>query len=276
MRNRLLVGVALRLRRLPRCSSWIFIRAITRPLQSMTRTAERLARGRLRRRRRATDAGGELGVLARAMTQMAGEVKARVGELTEQRDLLSVVFGGLVEGVVVVDRDGAIVLVNDAAQAAGRRAASCRRALAPLVDARARRRAGRRRARAASAARCARARARSRDARGAIVVLYDVTRHARARGGAPRVPVERRARAAHAGDVDLRLRRDPARRRRRRRDLAGVPRRRSTATRSGSRRWSPTCSCSTRSAAAPTAVGERAPVAARRRSSAMPRAPRRA
>src|SRR5690242_16118449 len=50
------------------------------------------------------------------MMHMAGEVKARVGELTEQRDLLSVVFGGLVEGVVVVGRDGRIALVNDAAR----------------------------------------------------------------------------------------------------------------------------------------------------------------
>ena len=46
---------------------------------------------------------------------------------------------------------------------------------------------------------------------------------ARARERAARVPVERGARAAHAGDLDLRLRRDPARRRRRRRDLEGVP-----------------------------------------------------
>ena len=50
------------------------------------------------------------------MMHMAGEVKARVGELTEQRDLLSVVFGGLVEGVLVVERGGAIALANDAAR----------------------------------------------------------------------------------------------------------------------------------------------------------------
>lgn len=95
--------------------SWIFIRAITRPLQSMTRTAEKLAKGDYDVPPPA-DAGGELGLLARAMINMAGEVKARVGDLTQQRDLLSVVFGGLVEGVVVVDRTGKIVLVNDAAK----------------------------------------------------------------------------------------------------------------------------------------------------------------
>src|SRR5215470_10915937 len=95
--------------------SFIFIRALTRPLQQMTHTAEKLARGDYEAQP-PIDSGGELGVLARAMNRMAGEVKARVGELTEQRDLLSVVFGSLVEGVIVVGRDRRIALVNDAAR----------------------------------------------------------------------------------------------------------------------------------------------------------------
>ncbi|HEY5947659.1 MAG TPA: histidine kinase dimerization/phospho-acceptor domain-containing protein, partial [Kofleriaceae bacterium] len=117
MRNRLLVGFgfgflgALFL-------SWIFVRAITRPIQSITRTAESLAAGDydVSPPAEATKAGGELSVLARAMMRMAGEVKSRVNELTEQRDLLSVVVGGLVEGVVVVDPDGKIVVENRAAR----------------------------------------------------------------------------------------------------------------------------------------------------------------
>jgi two-component system phosphate regulon sensor histidine kinase PhoR len=117
MRNRLLVGFffgflgALAL-------SWIFVRAVTKPIQSMTRTAEALAKGNydVVTPAAAVDAGGELEVLARAMMHMAGEVKARVGELTEQRDLLSVIFGGLVEGVVVVGPEGMIIVANAAAK----------------------------------------------------------------------------------------------------------------------------------------------------------------
>jgi len=117
MRNRLLVGFgfgflgALLL-------SWIFVRAITRPIQSMTLTAERLAAGEYDTEppASATAAGGELAVLARAMMHMAGEVKARVGELRQERDLLSVVFASLVEGVAVVDRAGAVALANAAAK----------------------------------------------------------------------------------------------------------------------------------------------------------------
>ena len=114
MRNRLLVGAAFAFLG---CLflSWIFIRAVTQPLQSMTRTAEKMAKGEYDVPA-PTDAGGELGVLSRAMIHMAGEVKQRVTELTQQRDLLSVVFGGLVEGVLVVDRSGAVVLRNDAAK----------------------------------------------------------------------------------------------------------------------------------------------------------------
>lgn len=117
MRNRLLVGFGIGLVG-ALVLSWVLVRAITRPLQSMTNAAERLARGdyEIAKLESATRADGELGVLARAMTHMVGEVKARVGELTQQRDLLSVVFASLVEGVVVVDRDGAVVLVNDAAK----------------------------------------------------------------------------------------------------------------------------------------------------------------
>jgi len=114
MRNRLLVGSAFAFLGVL-VLSWIFIRAVTRPLQSMTRTAEKLAAGDYDVPP-PTDAGGELGVLARAMMHMAGEVKTRINELTHQRDLMSVVIGGLVEGVVVVDRTGKVVLVNDAAE----------------------------------------------------------------------------------------------------------------------------------------------------------------
>ena len=132
MRNRLLVGAGFGLLG---CLllSWIFIRAITRPLQSMTRTAEKLATGDYDAPP-PIDSGGELGVLARAMNRMTAEVKTRVGELTQQRDLLSVVFGGLVEGVVVVDRKGTVVLANEAAHPMLDRAPESRADSGPRVQ----------------------------------------------------------------------------------------------------------------------------------------------
>jgi two-component system phosphate regulon sensor histidine kinase PhoR len=173
MRNRLLVGFgfgflgALLL-------SWIFVRAITRPIQSLTLTAERLATGEYDTAppHYATAAGGELAVLARAMMYMAGEVKARVGELRRERDLLSVVFAGLVEGVIVVEQGGAIALANAAAQPLI--SDELPSALAELVE----------RAKYGGLAdaevelngRTVRASARPLETAGVIIVLYDVTR----------------------------------------------------------------------------------------------------
>ena len=171
MRNRLLVGAAFAF---VGCLvlSWIFIRAVTRPLQAMTLTAEKLARGDYDVPA-PPDSAGELGVLGRAMSHMAGEVKSRIGEITQQRDLLSVVFGGLVEGVVVVDRKGAVVLVNDAAKPlVGEGELPI--PLQPLIE----------RALGGAQAdqelelvgRAVRASARPLGDPGAIIVLYDVTR----------------------------------------------------------------------------------------------------
>jgi two-component system, OmpR family, phosphate regulon sensor histidine kinase PhoR len=149
--------------------SFVFIRAVVLPLQSMTRSAERLAQGDYDVRA-PVDAGGELGVLARAFGRLADEVKARVGQLTEQRDLLSTVISGLIEGVVVVDREGAAVLVNDAAKplVSGELPAELR----PLV-------ASAQRGESADAELVLKERAVRASARplpqGALVVLYDVT-----------------------------------------------------------------------------------------------------
>jgi len=173
MRNRLLVGGALGLLG---CLllSWIVTRAVTKPLQSMTRTAEKLAQGAYDVPP-PTDAGGELGVLARAMMHMAGEVKSRIGELTQQRDLMSVVIGGLVEGVVVVDRGGKVVLVNEAAKPlVGEGDDELPAPLRPLID----RALGGHQAdgELALLGREVRASARPLGDPGAILVLYDVTR----------------------------------------------------------------------------------------------------
>jgi two-component system phosphate regulon sensor histidine kinase PhoR len=172
MRNRLLVGGAFGL---VGCLvlSWIFIRALTRPLQAMTHASEQLAQGDYDVPL-PVDSGGEIGVLARAMNKMTTEVKLRVDELTEQRDLLSVVVGGLVEGVVVVKPDTGVALVNDAARPLLGDDVSLPAPLVPLVT----------RALTGEPAaaelelqgRAVRASARPLGEPGAIVVLYDVTR----------------------------------------------------------------------------------------------------
>jgi two-component system phosphate regulon sensor histidine kinase PhoR len=162
--------------------SWIFVRAITRPIQAMTRTAEQLAHGHYDTTApaSATAAGGELGVLARAMMHMAGEVKARVGDLTQQRDLLSVVFAELVEGVVVVDKTGTIAFANDAARPLIGDGSALPPPLAALIEAALTGESAPEEAELELVGRTVRASARPLGARSdavaAILVLYDVTR----------------------------------------------------------------------------------------------------
>jgi len=96
-----------------------------------------------------------------------------VTELTQQRDLLSVVFGGLVEGVVVIDRAGAVVLRNEAATplvGEGELPAPLR----SLIDRALR--GEQADAELVLLGREVRASARPLGEPGAIVVLYDVTR----------------------------------------------------------------------------------------------------
>lgn len=92
----------------------LVIRAIVQPLRAMTAAAERVARGDYEIGPAAAGAD-ELGVLSRALVGLADEVKAQVGALTRERDLSLAVIGAMVEGVIVVDGEGALVLSNPAA-----------------------------------------------------------------------------------------------------------------------------------------------------------------
>ena len=186
MRNRLLVGSILGFVGALLLSALV-LRAVVRPLQSMTRTAERLSRGDydVPPPVEAMAAGGELAVLARSITHLAAEVKAKVADLTKQRDLMRGVVGTLVEGVIVLDPAGKVLLVNDAAQplvGAGELPSALTKLVdAALADARDRNykpgaAAEPHEAEIQLRGRAVRASSLPLPSGGAIVVLYDVTR----------------------------------------------------------------------------------------------------
>lgn len=114
LRDRLLlataVGMAVAL-----VLGFVLIRAITGPLREMTRAAERVAKGDYAIGP-ASPRSDELGVLSRALVGLADEVGRQVAALTRERDLSLAVIGAMVEGVVVVDRDGQRLLANPAAE----------------------------------------------------------------------------------------------------------------------------------------------------------------
>ena len=90
-------------------------RVASRPLADMTDTATRLAKGDfdVPIENAGTD---EFGVLWGALKSLAQQLKARIGELVAERDRLSAILAGMVEGVLVVETGGAIVVANPAAK----------------------------------------------------------------------------------------------------------------------------------------------------------------
>ena len=89
-------------------------RVTSRPLGKMTETATRLAKGDFDV---PIEAGGEddFGVLWRALKSLAQQLKARIGELVAERDHLSAILTGMVEGVLVLGHDSRVLVANPAA-----------------------------------------------------------------------------------------------------------------------------------------------------------------
>jgi two-component system phosphate regulon sensor histidine kinase PhoR len=112
MRQRLLLSSALAIA-LAVALGILASRVASRPLGEMTTTATRLAEGDFDVPIE-SDATDEFGVLWRALKSLAQQLKARIGEILAERDQLSAILAGMVEGVLVIDRDGRVIVANPA------------------------------------------------------------------------------------------------------------------------------------------------------------------
>jgi two-component system phosphate regulon sensor histidine kinase PhoR len=93
--------------------SYPFARRFTKPLEEMKTLATSLAQGERGRRAQVTSRD-EIGDLAAALNEMASLVEAQITELSEDRKRLTAILTGMVEGVLVLDRQGHILLTNTA------------------------------------------------------------------------------------------------------------------------------------------------------------------
>jgi two-component system phosphate regulon sensor histidine kinase PhoR len=66
--------------------------------------------------RRLEHGDDELGVVARALDETVENLAARISELARDRGRMAAILAGMVEGVIVVDPQGRLQLVNDAAR----------------------------------------------------------------------------------------------------------------------------------------------------------------
>lgn len=95
-------------------SLWIS-RRISRPLEEMTRGAERFAQGDLQQRL-ALRGSAEIDALALAMNQMAGQLDDRIQAVVNQRNEQEAMLASMVEGMLAIDTEERILRINRAAE----------------------------------------------------------------------------------------------------------------------------------------------------------------
>ncbi|MBU1698915.1 MAG: cell wall metabolism sensor histidine kinase WalK [Candidatus Eisenbacteria bacterium] len=91
----------------------IVSRRITRPLEELRRGAEAFAEGRLDQKLRVTEVG-EMGNLAETMNNMAAELDRRIRAITRQRNEQESILSSMVEGVLAVDGQTRVRIMNKA------------------------------------------------------------------------------------------------------------------------------------------------------------------
>jgi two-component system phosphate regulon sensor histidine kinase PhoR len=95
--------------------AWLSSALVSRRVHAIAAVARRYGAGDLRRP--SYDYGGdELGAVARVLDGSVQELGRRLEELTRDRARMEAILSGMVEGVLVVDRQGRLQLVNGAAQ----------------------------------------------------------------------------------------------------------------------------------------------------------------
>jgi two-component system phosphate regulon sensor histidine kinase PhoR len=95
--------------------AWLFSAPLARRVEAVAAVARRYSAGDFSRP--AHDYGeDELGAVARALDGAAQELGRRIDELSRDRARTEAILAGMVEGVLIVDRQGRVQLVNRAAQ----------------------------------------------------------------------------------------------------------------------------------------------------------------
>lgn len=90
---------------------FFFAQRITRPLLSMTTAAESIVEGRYQNKV-PIHSGDELGKLAQAFNTMSETLESQLDTMTSDRNKLTAILASMVEGVIAVDENGAVVHMN--------------------------------------------------------------------------------------------------------------------------------------------------------------------
>ena len=103
-----LLGIALSV-----VAAYLVSRTISRPVKELTETAGAIASGDASRRFFHYPSN-EIGELGRAFDRMADKLQSQIEDVTKGRDRLEAVLRGMVEGVLLIDQTGRVLLANEA------------------------------------------------------------------------------------------------------------------------------------------------------------------
>jgi len=95
--------------------SAILAGVITRPLSELIQTARRIAQGDLAARA-PEHAGGEIAELSHAFNEMTTTLQANIEAIEAERARLSAIVEHLTDGILIVDDQGQLALINNAAE----------------------------------------------------------------------------------------------------------------------------------------------------------------
>jgi two-component system phosphate regulon sensor histidine kinase PhoR len=95
--------------------SLLVSRRIAGPFEEMKRGAERFARGELKTRLPRLRASEEVGGLVESMNQMAAQLDQRIEDITRNRNEIEAILSSMVEGVLAVDKEERVIILNEAA-----------------------------------------------------------------------------------------------------------------------------------------------------------------
>ena len=93
--------------------AYLILKFMTQPIQAVTDLANRIASGRLDQGV-PSESDDELGRLSKAINEMSLQLQNKIEEISREKDYLQTLLRGIMEGVLVVDARGRILMVNNA------------------------------------------------------------------------------------------------------------------------------------------------------------------
>ena len=92
-----------------------FARNITNPIENMTKIVEKISQGSLNQKIKA-NTKDEIGQLAKMFNQMVDRIKEKMNQISNEKSKIEAIVGSIGDGVIAVDLNKEIVLINLAAR----------------------------------------------------------------------------------------------------------------------------------------------------------------